>query len=347
MNYFWLVVVLLCGVLLVPIVGIGWEERLSKLNVAAGRVVFSGDGRLIATFSSDEEGEVPPKTPTTGVITRIWDPRGRRIVAELRHKVTRERWRGNTTATQVALSPNGRLVAVRDANEISVWEVSAARRIGSIQLSDVRSDDDIGVVFPPNSEQLLVVMGDPPQVQVWDIATQSLHSRLTAEDRSISSILGLALSSDGRVLAVSDYSEIRVWDLVRRTSRVISLSFGTFSEFLALSTDGRLLATGNPSYREGTVKLWDTETLEEIYSQQVKRGGPVAIAPNGKVWVVVSEGKVRVRDVATGRDISILYTRTSDISSVAFSPDGRMLAIADSMDRVVKLWDERDLRLFD
>src|SRR5262249_13610315 len=49
-------------------------------------------------------------------------------------------------------------------------------------------------------------------------------------------------------------------------------------------------------------------------------------------------GEVHVWDVAAGRDVFILRGHTSNVSALAFSPDGQRLA-SGGHERPIKLWD--------
>src|SRR5262249_35712980 len=93
------------------------------------------------------------------------------------------------------------------------------------------------------------------------------------------------------------------------------------------SRDGAKLAVGQ---RGGEVLLFDTATWKEKFSLKGS-GNPAAryisFSQDGGTLAVGEEsGKVRLWDTATGKESAELPGPGAGVHSVAFSPDGSMLA---------------------
>ena len=114
---------------------------------------------------------------------------------------------------------------------------------------------------------------------------------------------------------------------------------GTVNSVLALafSPDGTKLASGS---KDKTVRLWDTDTNEELMTLQKHTGwtNALAFSPDGKMLASGSTDKtVQLWDTATGVHLAMLTKHRKGIAALAFSPDGRTLA-SGSMDSTIRFW---------
>ena len=107
---------------------------------------------------------------------------------------------------------------------------------------------------------------------------------------------------------------------------------------LALSPDGKLLATG--SYDQ-TIRIWDTATGQELQTLTGHNGGVFGLSfrPDGRVLASASSDRtVKLWDVATGQRLDTLSQALKEETAVVFSPDGKRLAAAGADNRI-RLWE--------
>ncbi|WP_293157891.1 MULTISPECIES: hypothetical protein [unclassified Microcoleus] len=84
----------------------------------------------------------------------------------------------------------------------------------------------------------------------------------------------------------------------------------------------------------GTVKT--TLTLDSISTYSITF--PIVFSPNGKLLASFGDKIIKLWDVETGTLITTFTGHSYDIHSVAFSPNGKLLA-SGSQDGTIKLWD--------
>jgi WD40 repeat protein len=154
-------------------------------------------------------------------------------------------------------------------------------------------------------------------------------------------VTSVAFSPDGSLLAGSyGNSTTLVWDAA--TGAVRATLKGADGQF---SLDGSLLAVVD--YHE--VHLWDTAkrqvktTLTAPPPSRVL-DDPLSFrslefSPDGRrLATSLSDGTVRLWDVATGAVRATMTDRSGSVDALVFSPDGRLLATR-AGDGIVRLWD--------
>ncbi|MEV5889084.1 nSTAND1 domain-containing NTPase [Nonomuraea fuscirosea] len=242
-----------------------------------------------------------------------------------------------STATALAVSPDGRLVAGAAHDGTTLWDTTTRRPLGA-PLTGHR-DGTSAVAFSPDG-RTLAGGGTDGTILLWDVATRRrIGVPLTGRSR----VLGLAFRPGGRTLATVDASgTLRVWDLA---SAEAAGSVRTGGD-VAFSSDGRLLA----GYAEGVVRLWDTATLRPLRSIPTGAGAldgggvsAMAFSPDGRLLAtglasLDEPESVRFWDVATGRPAGApLPGHDFGAGAMAFAPGGNVLATSDSSR--TRLWD--------
>ena len=177
-------------------------------------------------------------------------------------------------------------------------------------------------------------------VRLWDTKTFEETATLRGSD---SKIWSLAFSPDGSMLAAGTLRGwITLWDVASRKRTGTLAGHTWWTNALTFSPDGALLISG--AYEdEDKMKVWDVATGELItilkgHTQSIHQ---LLYSPDGSLLASASfDYSIGLWDVAA-RKVRYRLVRPGGrgIRSIAFSPDGRVLAATAGAEDVIALWD--------
>jgi WD40 repeat protein len=236
-------------------------------------------------------------------------------------------------------SPQGDLLVVPDKKGFRILE----SRTGKERIHAERGGHKL--VFSPDGRRLASAIS-ANAIGLWEVETgRDLHPYATGHGL----VTDLALSPDGKSLyAAAGLGTITIWDLNKRSLQH-RLERADQQGKLDFLHHGRLLASSTP---DGILRFWDPVNVKE--RDQIALTGQVIamdLAPDGKTLAMLSVKQQKVFedielhlwDVANkkrqpGPSFKLGRFKFDGVreSAVAFSPDGKLLALND--DRQVFLW---------
>lgn len=157
----------------------------------------------------------------------------------------------------------------------------------------------------------------------------------------------LAYSPDGMRLAVADKGPlaVKVWDLARQKPVPLAGPWDRGCVKLAFAPDGRRLATLDRDMPRARVRMWDAASGVELpaLEAQAEPVEAIAFAPREPLLAAgTGAGKVIVWNWETARVVATFQGLRQRIGALAFSPDGKWLAIPGQENHGIKLWKVAD-----
>jgi len=281
---------------------------------AVNDAAFSADGKTIAVATH------------SGVI-RVWDMARK---TQIGHDL-----KGHTgPVAGVAFSPDNKTVASSgDDGTVRLWNPASGTELARLSghIGAVSS-----VAFSPDGK-LLVSAGDvDTTVRLWNPATRAERGRLEGHQGEL---LNVEFSSDGKTLAATG-NGISLWNPAIPARRHSLGSSRSDIGRSAFAPSGKVIAAADLG--DGTIRLWDPAKRTQIGSLTSDSTGYVMIAysRDGKIVAAADfdGGTVRFWKPPSRRPTG--HLRFGDeVYSLAFSPDGRTLAVAGSADQGAGLYD--------
>jgi WD40 repeat protein len=290
----------------------GHQSRITTL-------VFAPDGK---TLVSGGNGEAP----------RLWDLASGKVLRQYAES-------GNVRA--VAFAPDGRfLTTVTADRRVRRWqeekEVGLFRR-EVYEEAQVALSPDGRLVAWSDLLRLPEKNGWERFIGVWDTVEGKELVRTPSPEYQV---YAMALSPDGRTLLSTGSMDrtVGLWETATGKQRVKWPGPSAGVSAAAFSPDGRLVVTGG---WDNLVWVRDLATGKQLYRvPQAGTIQALAVSPDGRLVVSAGGGHraIIVRDLGTGKELQRFSGHRGDIWAVAFSADGRRLASGGD-DGVVLVWE--------
>jgi len=246
-------------------------------------------------------------------------------------------------AASIGISPDSQTFAVGDSSgKVYLWNMTATQLLATFEghIGWVWS-----VAFSPDGKTL-VSSGSDAAIRLWDVESGQCLQVLTGHHDCVWSV---AFSPDGqRIASGSDDRTVRLWNLQGQclhvmeghTNNVYSVHF---------SPNHQTLASGS---KDTDLRIWDAIEGNCLEVLQGHSDGVwcVRYSPDGqllasgsqdrsvRLWSVQPHTTVSSAPFDSKPDVRVLQGHTNWVWSLAFSPEGDILA-SGSDDGNLRLWD--------
>lgn len=244
-------------------------------------------------------------------------------------------------------SPDGKILA-GGGRTICFCEAATGKKVLHFQGQILQGHcDTVSCLAFSADGKMLASGGKEGTVRLWERDTGKELHRFEDND-NLGIVTAVEFSPDGKSLAFTG-AGVHVRDIsTGKEIRTLGSRFDDRNFCLAFSADGKKVYSGvrnrdgpkNGGPHPDEIYCWDVNTGREVrrFPVQLFIGGAVfssdasVLATRGSF----QDGVIRLWDVPTGKELRQL---TGEVSYLAFSPGGKVLASLENSERTLRLWD--------
>jgi len=298
----------------------GNELRRINSYASVASLAFNPDGTLLAIVTQDRR------------IT-LWDAVSVEPVREIPV-------RGYSLPRNLSWSPNGRFLALTPP--LQIWDVST----GQLVFENKNTDFSKTIAWSPDSEWIATKRKNNDTVSVVSISGKRSPTLFYAPSKTIDFVW----TSDNNLVAIERLGDaLRAVDVMHNLQTLDDIPVPAYPDPAWSPDKSRIIDLLYPSGRVWDISSGRMIDLEgqgddPLRLHAIAWSPPITdgLAPDGLIGGGDSSGNVVIWDGLTGKILVDIRAHNGGVESVAWSPDGKILATG-SWDGTVILWDVEKL----